>query len=139
MSHQASAQLGGKGTVRRKVRRQGQPNQDQHKQIASIMQKLGASQIQQNGQVNLYKDDGKVLTSNNPTVNYAQQGHVFSISGGNWSEKTAQEVQPDILEGMNPESIAALQKLAESYQNTNQMKKDVEDVPDLVEDANQLD
>lgn len=139
MQHQPSAQLGGKGTVRRKVKRHSQPGQNQKKQLQEIMKKMGANQIQKSGTVNLYKDNGKVLTSSDPTVDYAQQGHVFSISGGKWVEKSLNEMIPDALDGLNPEALQAFQKLQESFQNQSQLKKNVEEVPDLVEEAAELD
>ena len=142
MQHQPSSQLGGKGTVRRKVKRHSQPGQNQKKQIGEIMKKMGSTEIKQNASVKLYKDNGKVLTSTDPTVYYAQTGHVFSIGGGKWVEKNANELIPEALEGLGPESLAQLQNLQESLQNSAQMKKDIEldeAVPELVEDAAELD
>ncbi len=134
MQHQTK-QLGGKGSVRRKVKRHTQPGQNQAKQIQEIMKKINANEIQKQGTVNLFKSNGKVLSSDNTTVHYSQNGHIFSLTGGQWKEKNESELQADMFDGMNPENIAALQKMAESYQQTSQMKKDVENVPELVEDA----
>jgi len=133
MPKPSTAQIGGKGTVRRKVKRHSQPGQNQTKQLQDIMKKMNANEIQKKGTVNLYKDNGKVMTSETSTVSYSQQGHVFSISGGKWSETTAQDAE------LTPDAAAALKKLTESYQATTEMQKEVADIPDLVEDAAQLD
>ena len=67
-----------------------------------------------------------------PLVHAAVPSNTFAIYG-NGEDKELTELVPGILNQLGPDSLASLRKLAESYQNLQQQKKDDDDeIPDLV-------
>ncbi|KAI9458638.1 putative transcription factor BTF3a [Lactarius psammicola] len=118
----ASNRIGGKGTVRRKIKLNVQP-------ITGVEE------------VNMFREDGNVLHFTAPKVHAAVSANTFAIYGAG-QVKELTELVPGILNQLGPDSLASLRKLAESYQAIQQGRQgagagapedDDDDVPDLVE------
>ncbi|PRT55760.1 Nascent polypeptide-associated complex subunit beta [Wickerhamiella sorbophila] len=133
----ASSRIGGKGTPRRKVKRvvKGEGN-DQKVQAA--LAKLNPQTITGIEQVNMFKDDNRVIHISRPAVQNAPDYNTFAIHGYA-TEKSVEEMLPEMIQSMGPESLEQLRKLTEQIQaaqganaGANKEAEDSE-VPNLVE------
>lgn len=138
-------QLGGKGSVRRKVVRKSKPSGAQDdKKLQGALKKLNVQPIPGVEEVNMFREDGNVLHFTAPkgaphsvasrlahlliicgglrsiyAVHAAISANTFAIYGtGHVKELT--ELVPGILNQLGPDSLASLRKLAESYQAIQQ-------------------
>jgi nascent polypeptide-associated complex subunit beta len=130
-----SAQLGGKGTVRRKVKKVQKGAAVDDKKIQAALKKLHAQTIPGIEEINMFKEDGNVLHVVQPNVQAAVTCNTFCFSG-NFQEKEISELVPGILHQLGTDSIEALRRLAESLPKDAIPKKssgDDDDIPDLVE------
>lgn len=131
-----SAQLGGKGTVRRKVKKVQKSTVADDKKIQSALRKLNAQTIPGIEEVNMFRDDGRVLHVVQPTVQAAVTSNTFCISG-DFQDKELSELVPNILHQLGADSIDALRRLAESLPKgaipSSSKPQDDDDIPDLVE------
>lgn len=78
---QALARTGGKGTPRRKVVKQTKPTAQDDKKIMTTLKKLGTQPIANVEEVNMFKEDGKVLHFGAPKVQAAVGSNLFAITG----------------------------------------------------------
>ena len=78
---QALARTGGKGTPRRKVVKQAKPTAQDDKKVTSTLKKLGTQPMANVEEVNMFKEDGKVLHFSAPKVQAAVGSNLFSING----------------------------------------------------------
>ncbi|KAL1718009.1 NAC domain-containing protein [Schizophyllum commune] len=138
----AKTQIGGKGTMRRKVVRKPKASAAQDdKKLQAALKKLNVQPIAGVEEVNMFREDGHVLHFSAPKVHAAVSANTFAIYGtGHLKELT--ELVPGILNQLGPDSLASLRKLAESYQSLQQGQQrpntaaeddDDDDVPDLVD------
>lgn len=134
-----SVRIGGKGTVRRKVKKVHKGSAADDKTIQAALKKLNAQPIPGIEEVNMFREDGRVLHVVQPTVQAAITCNTFCISG-NFQEKELPELVPNILHQLGTDSIDALRKLAESLPNKGINREGVkngnsndDDIPDLVE------
>ena len=129
-----SAQIGGKGSIRRKVKKVHKGSAVDDKKIQSALKKLNAQTIPGIEEVNMFKEDGRILHVTQPTVQASIACNTFCFSG-NFEEKDLSELVPNILHQLGPDSIDALRRLAEVHQkggaSSGQGQDD--DIPDLVE------
>ncbi|KAI8066657.1 NAC domain-containing protein [Gongronella butleri] len=134
----ANVRIGGKGTPRRKVKkavnRQGAGDD---RKLQTGLQKLNVQPIPGIEEVNMFKDDGKVIHFAHPRIQAAVNSNTYAIHGRS-TEKELTELVPGILNQLGPESLAGLRKLAEAYQaaQTNQGEAagdDDDEIPELVE------
>jgi len=136
---QASVRIGGKGTVRRKIKKVHKSAGTDEKKLQTSLKKLNVQPIQSIEEVNMFKSDGNVIHFSAPKVHASVPSNTFAIYG-NGEEKELTELVPGILNQLGPDSLASLRKLAESYQNMQKAKADEgkegdsdDDIPDLVE------
>merc|ERR1712037_728205 len=100
---QAAAQIGGKGTMRRKKKIVHKAASADDKKLQSQLKKLSVNPIPGIEEVNMFKDDGTILNFSNPNT--------FAISGTS-QVKQLSEMLPQIVSQMGPEGFAALKKAA---------------------------
>ena len=67
---QAAAQIGGKGTMRRKKKIVHKAASADDKKLQSQLKKLSVNPIPGIEEVNMFKDDGTILNFSNPKVPY---------------------------------------------------------------------
>lgn len=111
----ANVRIGGKGTPRRKVKRATRSEADDSK-VQSALQKMGAQTFTGVEQVNLFKDDGNVIHFGRPAVQQASNYDLFAIHGVA-RERSVQEMLPEMIQSMSPESLAQLKQLSEQLQS----------------------
>ncbi|KAK9720702.1 Nascent polypeptide-associated complex subunit beta [Basidiobolus ranarum] len=129
---QSQVRIGGKGTPRRKVKKTTKAAGVDDKKLQGLIKKLNVQTIPTIEEVNMFKDDGRVLHFNTPKVAASAQSNTFVISGKG-EDKELTELIPNILHQLGPESLASLRKLAEAYQQAEGAAEDEEDIPELVE------
>ncbi|GAN01442.1 mediator of RNA polymerase II transcription subunit 13 [Mucor velutinosus] len=133
---QAQVRIGGKGTPRRKVKKTvNKAGSGDDRKLSAALTKLNVQPIAGVDEVNMFKDDGKVIHFANPRVSAAANANTFAIHGRS-TEKELAELIPGILNQLGPDSMAALKKLAESFQQAQGGEAagaDDDEIPDLVE------
>ncbi|SMR42266.1 unnamed protein product [Zymoseptoria tritici ST99CH_1E4] len=137
-----TADLPGKGTPRRKVKKVQRSSGTDDKKLQGALKKMNVQPIQAIEEVNMFKSDGNVIHFSAPKVHASVPSNTFAIYG-NGEDKELTELVPGILNQLGPDSLASLRKLAESYQSLQKNaegedKKDDDDdeIPDLVEGEN---
>lgn len=137
-----SASTGGKGAARRKkkVNSRAASSQSDVKLNAAI-KKLGATNIPGIEEVNLFKEDGKVIHFKNPKVQASISANTYIVSGPS-DTKPLQELLPSIVSQLGIDNFAQLQSAmaaqsggagASSGMPTVDEGDDDDDVPDLVD------
>ena len=132
-------QLGGKGTMRRKNKAPTRASTaDVDRKLQTAFKKLGATPIPDIEEVNLFRDDGKIIHFNAPKVSAAVSANTYIISG-NAETKAIQELLPGIVSQLGQENLAMLQQqFAAAQQNGGEggeegEDSDDDDVPELVD------
>ncbi|KAG4301545.1 hypothetical protein PCANB_001808 [Pneumocystis canis] len=134
---QTSVRIGGKGTPRRKKKILHKNTNGDDKKLQSSLKKLNTHCVSGILEVNMFKDDGKVIHFSAPKVSASIQANTFSICGKG-EEKELTELVPGILNQLGRDSLASLQKLAGRYVNSQKTKVESlspedDGIPDLVE------
>lgn len=127
-----SSQTGGKGSIRRKkkvVRRTATQND---KKLKNTLNRLNFRDIAAIEEVNLFRDDGKVIHFKNPKVQASINANTYVVSGSS-ATKELQELLPDIMNQVGKENLADIKKLYESAMGQQTGGESDDDVPDLVE------
>ena len=86
---QASVRIGGKGTPRRKVKKvthKAVVSTADDKKLQSTLKKINAQPIPAIEEVNMFREDGKIIHFTAPKVLAAVQSNTFAITG-NGQEK----------------------------------------------------
>jgi nascent polypeptide-associated complex subunit beta len=134
---------GGKGSIRRKkkVATRSAAAQSDAK-LSTTLKKLGATNIPGIEEVNLFKEDGKVIHFVNPKVQASIAANTYIISGPS-ETKPLQELLPSIVSQLGMDNLSQLQSMAAQAGATSQVPSmgaagggdddDDDDVPDLVE------
>jgi nascent polypeptide-associated complex subunit beta len=130
---QAQVRIGGKGSARRKKKIVRKVTTTDDKKIQSHLKKLSVNSISGIEEVNMIKDDGRVINFNNPTVQASLGANTFAISGHS-EDKHFTELLPSILNHLGTEGFNHLKRHASSMAQGMGANIDDEDVPDLVED-----
>src|SRR5690606_4026700 len=112
---QEQVRIGGKGTVRRKVKKVHKGNAADQSKVQSAMKKLNAHPVPAIEEVNMFKEDGQVLHFANPKVHASIGANTFIISG-HGEDKDMTELAPGILSQLGPNALLSLQKMAQAYQ-----------------------
>lgn len=132
----ATVSTGGKGSVRRKMKKSNRSAAAQSDAKLNVaLKKLGANTIPGIEEVNFFKEDGQVMNFVNPNVKAAIQCNTYVISGPN-EIKSLEEVIPSLVSKLDPEKIAQLQNLASAAAGgaaPAEADDDDDEVPDLVE------
>ena len=108
----ATTSTGGKGSVRRKkkVASRSAAAQSDAK-LGTTLKKLNATNIPGIEEVNLFKEDGKVIHFQNPKVQAAIAANTYVISGPS-EEKALQELLPSIVSQLGMDNLSQLQSMA---------------------------
>merc|ERR1712232_1328260 len=103
---------GGKGTVRhkKKVNTRSSAAQSDVK-LGAALKKLGATNIPGIEEVNLFKEDGKVIHFVNPKVQASIAANTYIISGPS-ETKPLQELLPSIVSQLGVDNLSQLQNMA---------------------------
>jgi nascent polypeptide-associated complex subunit beta len=135
----ASTSTGGKGSVRRKKKvatRSASAQSDA--KLTTTLKKLGATNIPGIEEVNLFKEDGKVIHFVNPKVQASIAANTYIISGPS-ETKPLQELLPSIVSQLGMDNLSQLQNMAAQAAPAGAAaipegdEDDDDDVPDLVE------
>uniref|UniRef100_A0A060TF31 Nascent polypeptide-associated complex subunit beta n=1 Tax=Blastobotrys adeninivorans TaxID=409370 RepID=A0A060TF31_BLAAD len=135
---QKSVRIGGKGTPRRKVKRTAHKATGDDTKLQSTMSKLNAQTIPGIEQVNMLREDGKVLHFPRARVQGSVPANTFAVYG-NPQEKEMTEFLPEVLSSMSPENIEQLRRLTEQMKAggvPGAAEAEDEAIPDLVEGEN---
>lgn len=129
---QSAVRIGGKGTPRRKVKRVAKSEGDDVK-LQATLQKLSVQPVPGMEQVNIFKEDGKVISVERPLVQAAVQSNTYAISGRS-VEKNVQDLLPEMLQSLGPDSLEQLRKLSEQFGGKDGAAAAAQDddIPDLV-------
>merc|ERR1712157_102157 len=138
----SSTATGGKGTVRRKKKAASRSSAAQSDvKLGAALKKLGATNIPGIEEVNLFKEDGKVIHFSNPKVQASIAANTYIISGPS-ETKPLQDFLPSIVSQLGVDNLSQLQSFAASAGAGQGLAPGVagagvdeedEDVPDLVE------
>ena len=130
---------GGKGSVRRKkkvVTRSSGAQTDA--KLAAALKKLGATNIPGIEEVNLFREDGKVIHFVNPKVQASIAANTYIISGPS-ETKPLQDLLPSIVSQLGMDNLSQLKSFAEQAGAAGGgalaggEDDDDDDVPDLVD------
>ncbi|XP_018012348.1 transcription factor BTF3 homolog 4 isoform X2 [Hyalella azteca] len=130
---QSQVRIGGKGSARRKKKIVRKVTTTDDKKIQSHLKKLSVNSISGIEEVNMIKDDGRVINFNNPTVQASLGANTFAITGHS-EDKHFTELLPGILNHLGAEGFSHIKRHASSMAQGMGAAIDDEDVPDLVED-----
>ena len=135
-----STSTGGKGTVRRKKKVATRSSGAQtDAKLSAALKKLGATNIPGIEEVNLFKEDGKVIHFVNPKVQAAIAANTYIISGPS-ETKPLQDLLPSIVSQLGMDNLSHLKSFAEqagvSATQAAGVDDDDDDVPDLVAGGN---
>ena len=137
----ASAQTGGKGSVRRKKKGASRNSSAQgDAKLNSALKKLNITQIPGIEQVNLFRDDGQVVHFSYPKVQASIQANTYIVSGSS-AVKSIQELFPDIIQQLGQENVEqmrqAMAQMAPGMGGMPAEKADEDDeedeIPELVD------
>jgi len=131
----ASTSTGGKGTVRRKKKAASRSSAVQSDlKLGSALKKLGATNIPGIEEVNLFKEDGKVIHFVNPKVQASIAANTYIISGPS-ETKPLQDLLPSIVSQLGVDNLSQLQQVAAAAQAQagGAPAEDDDEVPDLVD------
>lgn len=137
----ASATTGGKGAVRRKKKASSRSSAAQSDaKLTSALKKLGATNIPGIEEVNLFKEDGKVIHFVNPKVQASIAANTYIVSGPS-DTKPLQELLPSIVSQLGMDNIQQLQSAMAAQGGVAAAAggapaaddDDDDDVPDLVD------
>jgi len=129
---------GGKGSIRRKKKVASRSSAAQSDvKLGAALKKLGATNIPGIEEVNLFREDGKVIHFVNPKVQASIAANTYIISGPS-DTKPLQDLLPSIVSQLGMDNLSQLQNIAASAQPGAGAagvveEDDDDDVPDLVE------
>uniref|UniRef100_A0A6U6F9B2 Nascent polypeptide-associated complex subunit beta n=1 Tax=Odontella aurita TaxID=265563 RepID=A0A6U6F9B2_9STRA len=132
-----STSTGGKGTVRRKKKAPSRSSAAQSDaKLSTALKKLGATNIPGIEEVNLFKEDGKVIHFVNPKVQASIAANTYIVSGPS-ETKPLQDLLPSIVSQLGMDNLSQLQNIAAAAGGATApdaaADDDDDDVPDLVE------
>lgn len=129
---QEQVRIGGKGTPRRKKKVVHNTPATDDKKLQSSLKKLSVNTIPGIEEVNIIKNDGSVIHFNNPKAQASLANNTFAIIG-NGEHKQISEMLPGILSQLGPNGLMQLKKIANDIVANKKLAADEDDVPDLVE------
>ena len=118
-----AVRLGGKGTMKRKIKVTSKGNNIDNKQTKELVKKLGCQPLPELTEINFFTKDNKVISFKNAEVYGNIQSHVFIVSGANETK----DLKSCFAEVINQLSAAQL----ENIKGTNLSTKK-EEAPELV-------
>lgn len=130
----ASSRTGGKGTARRKKKTVRKSTNSEDKRLQTQLKKLQVNVIPAVEEVNLFKEDAKVIHFSNPRVQASIAANTYVVSG-KAEEKDLGDLLPSILPQLGPSALDELKHLETEF-NKPEVDDDESDIPDLVEATN---
>uniref|UniRef100_A0A6B2LQL6 Nascent polypeptide-associated complex subunit beta n=1 Tax=Arcella intermedia TaxID=1963864 RepID=A0A6B2LQL6_9EUKA len=114
---EGQVRTGGKGTVRRKVKKQRKVTTTDDKKLQSTLKKIGVNPIPAIEEVSFFNKDGTVRIFKNPKLQAALPSNTFVVSGNSevksWADilqsvpvPSGTEEVPDLASGVNFEEVA---------------------------------
>mmetsp|Transcript_15253 Transcript_15253/g.17272 ORF Transcript_15253/g.17272 Transcript_15253/m.17272 type:complete len:169 (-) Transcript_15253:233-739(-) len=140
---------GGRGTVRRKRRAANKSANSDDKKLQVSLKRLGVSAIPAIEEVNLFMEDESVVHFKNPKVQASIAANTYVISGPH-EKKALADLLPGIISQLDAEHLQSLSAMAENFTKAQAeaaaaegaeeaaAEGDDDDVPDLVEDFEQV-
>eukprot|EP00922_Rhytidocystis_sp_ex-Travisia-forbesii_P020406 GHVS01030032.1.p1 GENE.GHVS01030032.1~~GHVS01030032.1.p1 ORF type:complete len:174 (+),score=40.86 GHVS01030032.1:27-548(+) len=148
-SGDAGQRLGGKGTARRKAKKVHKTVVGDDKKLQQTIKRVGASSIQGIEEVQMTRDDGKVMCFAHPKVQAAPSANTYVVTGqfvekeGGTPQMTSEDLQA-LLQNIKmnsgkitktPENAELLRQLEQCGQmELGRKEGEDDDVPDLVDD-----
>jgi nascent polypeptide-associated complex subunit beta len=124
----AGARAGG---VRRKRKVATKATSTDDKKLQSTLKRLSVNPIPAIEEVNMFKNDGKIVHFKNPKVQASIGANTYVVSGAA-QEKTMMELMPGILNQIGPEELSDLKNLVGAMsKQAGAEGDDDEDIPDL--------
>lgn len=125
--------MGGKGSMRRKKKATGvRPGATDDKKLQAVIKRLALSQIPQIDEINMFKDDGTVLTFTLPKLQANISANTYVLSGSAPQQRRLEELLDDVgvLSQLGPENLAHIQQLMQQLSTQEKQSDDVPQVPD---------
>ena len=122
------------GGARRKVKVVHKNNKMDDKKLKTTLQKLNVRDIAAIEQVNLFKDDGKVIHFAAPKVQASIPANTYVVSGA-CEEKELKDLLPGIINQLGPDNLNDLKNLYASYANGDAKEGGMPDLVGNFEDA----
>jgi len=132
---QKSVRTGGKGSVRRKRKRNHRSSSGDDKRLQGALKKLGVQNIPGIEEVNMFMNDGTVMHFETPKVLANISANTYVVMGKGESTEL-QALLPGIIQQMGPESLSALKDIASKYTGGDDGEDGSDsddDIPDLVD------
>jgi len=123
------SRTGGKGSARRKKVQKHHDTSVDEKKLSAGVRKLGWQAVPAINEVNLFKEDGKIIHFNNPKFEVSQGLSGYMVSGKG-ELKTIQDLLPGILDQLDSRDVASLRKMAAEFQSQAKKQKDAADDDD---------
>ncbi len=130
-------QTGGKGSVRRTKKSSAKATGTDDKKLQGTLKRLGCQPIPAIEEVNMFLRSGEVIHFVNPKLQASIPANVFVVSG-HCETKPLQELLPGIATQLGAENLMALKKLAEQAFAAQAADKKDDDIPDLVENFEEV-
>jgi nascent polypeptide-associated complex subunit beta len=124
------SRVGGKGTARRKTKVVKKNVKLDDKRLKTVLNKLNVRDIAAIEEVNLFKDDGRVIHFSAPKVQASIPANTYVVSGLA-EEKELKDLLPGIISQLGPDNIKDLQKIYASFSQDG--KEGGDDMPPLVD------
>ncbi|KAF6001357.1 hypothetical protein CCYA_CCYA16G4234 [Cyanidiococcus yangmingshanensis] len=124
--------LGGKGSMRRKKKAAGtRSSATDDKKLHAAIKRMGLSQVPQIDEVNMFKEDGTVLTFAMPKLQANISANTYVMSGSAPQQRRLEDLLDDVgmLSQLGPENLAQIQQLMQQL-SAQEKPSDVPDVPD---------
>ena len=128
-------QIGGKGTQKRKKMAKHRGNKvEADKKVVALAKKSGARKINEVSEINIFKDDNKVVHIKKPTLEYSFKEKVSFVSG-TAETKEIKDLLPGIIKQLGPKQFGFIKDYAETLKAKDKKQPDkIEEAPELVED-----
>mmetsp|Transcript_18004 Transcript_18004/g.29928 ORF Transcript_18004/g.29928 Transcript_18004/m.29928 type:complete len:148 (+) Transcript_18004:87-530(+) len=94
-----SAQIGGKGSMRRKVKVVHKKDANEDKKLQVILKKIGCNPIGGIESVDFFQENGNIIQIKNPQVQAAPNANTFVVTGAA-ETKSFKDLLPELLQQM---------------------------------------
>ena len=129
----SSTRLGGKGSMKRKLKVVHKGGVKDDKKTKDLIKKLGAQPLPEISEINLFTEDNKVIQFKNAEVFGSLQNQTFIVSG-NPETKALKDCFADVLTQLTPAQIEKLknESLGNNVAAPSGTKKEEDEAPELV-------
>ena len=127
----SSTRLGGKGTMKRKVKVVHKSGTGDDKKTKGLIKKLGAQPLPEISEINIFTNDNQVIQFKNPEVFGSLQNQTFIVTG-NPETKDLKDCLADVLTQLTPQQLDKLKKDNLGVEPKAQDAQDKDEAPELV-------